>query len=341
MTRASRLTLPAAIGHPSRVLRVALLIALVACCVAPAPTRAQERALTDAITVDGRDPCLEAPRLATQVGAWLERDRIADALGVSVRTDAGATSFVITHGGEEVATRRFDRLPSECPDRRAAVALAIALALDAAILESIGIPAPAPAVAPTPTPDPTPPRVDPPPPPAGERPAFSIELEAWLALELLPDPALGGLLAVSWIIDPGVRIRGGVLATQLVGASVVPGGADVSLLTGRIDACVDRSVLPHVLLGGCAGVLGGALLTSGRDLPTVYAPVLPWAGAAVRAELRWLPVDPLALTIGAEGVFSFVQPRLDVGDGTGGVVASRSLSTAGLAIVIATALVIE
>jgi hypothetical protein len=182
------------------VLAVALAVA--------GPARAQERSLAEAVTVAEGDPCLDAEGLVAHVTTWLGRDRIAAELGVVVETGAADASFAITRADERTATRRFDDLPTECPDRRAVIALAIALALDAAVLESIGIAAP--------ERPPTEPPEDPPPPraPAGERPAFSLEAEGMLLVEVLPELALAGAVSVSALVGAGVRIRGGVVATS-------------------------------------------------------------------------------------------------------------------------------
>ncbi|MDQ3035057.1 MAG: hypothetical protein M3Y87_21800, partial [Myxococcota bacterium] len=100
---------------------------------------ADDRPLADAITVASPDECLERDALVAHVETWLGRASIASELGVVVEGDADEVSFLVTRGGEPIATRRFDRLPRACADRRAALSLAIALAIDAAILESLGI----------------------------------------------------------------------------------------------------------------------------------------------------------------------------------------------------------
>lgn len=308
----------------------------------PAGARAEDRPLAAAISVASPDVCLEPDAVVAHVGSWLDRDVISSELGVVVEGDGDAVSFVVTRDGAPIATRRFDRLPPVCADRRAAIALAIALAIDAAILESLGI-TPAVAVehaeAPTdaPTPAPSPPSRAPP----GERAALSIEAEALVLVEVLPDVALAGAVAVAWVIGGGVRLRVGVLATQRAGIAIATGAAELSLVAARLDGCYGRTVASGLLLGGCVGVASGVAMTQGRDFAVVFAPLVPWTAAAVRAELRWLPWDVLALTLAAEGVFSLVRPRLQVTDGVGGLLDSRTLPAAGLAIAIGAALVIE
>lgn len=321
-----------------------LLAALVTALATVAPARAQDRALGDAITIGEGDPCLQAAGLVAHVGTWLGRDRIAAELGVIVESGGDEASFAITRHGEQTATRRFERLPAACEDRRAVIALAIALALDAAILESIGIPAPQPAPPPGTAPVPVAPPEAPPPvprPPPGERPAFSLEAEALLLVEVLPEVALAGGVAVAGLLGGGFRIRVGFLATQRIGTPLGRGSADAALLAGRVDGCFARTVAENLLLGGCVSALVGAVLSEGHGFATVRSAEIPWVGGAGRAELRWMPVDVLALGVGIEGLFSIVRPRLDVGDGFGGVLEARSLPPAGLGVAISASMVIE
>ena len=324
------------------LLRTASVLLVV--LTAAGPARAQERSLAEAITVAEGDPCLDVDGLVAHVATWLGRDRIAAELGVVVETsvvvETGATdaSFAITRAGERTATRRFDDLPVECADRRAVIALAIALALDAAVLESIGIPAPEPERPPVHgEPDvPPPPRA-----PAGERPAFSLEAEGMLLVEVLPELALAGAVSIAGLLGGGFRLRGGVVATQRLGTAIGHGAAEMTLVAGRIDGCYAPAVTDGLLLGGCVGALAGALLAEGRGFAYVRTTEIPWIGAAARAELRWLPASALALGLAVEGLFSIVRPRLDVGDGAGGVLAARSLPPAGLGVVLSAAMVIE
>lgn len=311
------------------------LAALVALLLAPCSiARAEDRPLAEAIVVSRSDACVEADALVRQVATWLGRDGVDAALGVVVEVEGSAASFEITRDGQAVASRRFDRLPADCADRRAALALAIALGLDAAILDSLG--APAEARADTPPPPPAAPR-----PPRGERLAFSLEGEALLLVEVLPELALAGAASVALSAGEGVRLRAGVLASQQVGTGLGRGHADLSLLAGRGDACYARTLEGEISLGGCASVLAGAVLAAGRGLPTVRSTEIPWVALDARAEARWMPADPLAISVAVEALFPVLRPRLEVGDGSGGVLHARTLPVAGIVIAIGAALVID
>ena len=89
-------------------------------------------------------------------------------------------------------------------------------------------------------------------------------------------------------------------------------------------------------------LFGFAINSDPKNLPAVVRSAeIPWVGGAARAELRWMPVEVLALGLAFEGLFAIVRPRLDVGDGLGGVLDARSLPPAGLGVVLSAAMVIE
>jgi hypothetical protein len=329
----------------ARVLRAGLGLSLVTLSLLAASARADERPVAEAIGVAAApdEACVDGASLASAVRGWLGRDAIAVELEVAVEVGAESTTIHLRRSGASIGARTFDRLPTACADRRAVLALAIALAIDAALLESIGIAplAAAPAAPTEPPPDPEPAPVEPPRAPAGERVAVSIEAEAVLAIEVLPDVALAGAASVAVLLGGGARLRAGVLATQRSGTPIAHGSAALSLVAGRIDGCYGRVVAAHILLGGCAGVLAGGVLAEGVGFAEVYAPTIPWVAGAVRAELRWLPWDVLALGVSVEGLFVMVRPRLDLGDGEGGTLAARILPPAGVAIALGAALLIE
>lgn len=310
------------------------VLALVGALLAPAPARAEEVEIARIVAAHG-DACLAEPALAAQVAGWLGRERFEGELGVRVEADAGSrgATIHIAHRGADVASRRFEHLPERCEDRRAVIALAIALALDAALLESLGVAAPEHGERSEPT---TPAR-----PPAGERPALSLEAEALLFVELLPDVALAGSVAVAALLGEGVRVRLGAIATQRGGAPIASGSAELSLVGGRADGCFGRVVAPSVFVGGCAGAIVGAAFAEGRALLVTRTAEIPWVLAIGRAELRWLPLDALAFTVGFDAHFAIVRPRLEVGDGAGGIVDARSVPGAGVAIALGAAMVIE
>src|SRR5690606_3920344 len=97
----------------------------------------------------------------------------------------------------------------------------------------------------------------------------------------------------------------------------------------------------RLFVGGCLGVLAGGLLSEGRDFAMTFAPAIPWVAAALRAEVRWLPWDVLALTLAAEGLSPVVRPRIELGDGRGGVLAARDLPPIGVMIALGVALLVE
>jgi hypothetical protein len=320
------------------VIRTALALCAAA-ALAAAPARAQPaepaaRPLAEAVSIARGDECVDAAALVPLVEAWLGRSSVATELGVVVEADAAEASFAITRGGVPSASRRFDRLPPGCAERRAVVALAIALALDAAILESLGIVVERPpALGPQPAPEPE----------AGPADALAVEFqaEAVLALEVLPEVSFAGAASLALHVAPGVRVRAGVLATQRVGAALAHSAVEMSLLAGRADGCYAARLDPNVALGGCVGALAGAALAGGRGFAVDRSAEVPWIAAAARFEVRWTPWDLLALSAALDGFFALVRPRLELTDGFGSVLDARTLSPAGVAIALGAALIVD
>jgi hypothetical protein len=314
-------------GARSEFARALALAALVApCCASPAA--AQDAPLSDALSVASDDACLTRDALVEHVRTWLGRDATPASLSIVVEADAATASFALAQGGERVATRRFDRLPAGCADRRAVLGLAIALAIDSALAER-------PEVLGVASDDET--------PGPGQATTVSgaIEVEALVAIELLPD--VGFLASVALSLSPvaPLRLRAGALVSARQGAPIGRGGAELTLAAGRLDVCGAAPIAPELALGGCVGGLAGALAADGNGFDAVRSAVVPWVAVDVRLELRYAPLPFLALSLGVEGVLSVLRPRLDVLDGSGALVAARTLPLVGVLVGVGASVVLR
>lgn len=313
-----------------------------ALCLAAAPNaRAQpataERPLSHAITVPPGGVCLTAEALHPLVGTWLGRDAIDARLSVLVeRPDDERTGvgFVVLRGEAPVARRRFEALPAECSDRRAALSLAISIAIDATVLEDLGVVVPAAVV--VPEPPPAAPREPPPRPEPGPGPEprpvtrpvhVAGAVGARATLSLLPDPSPAGTVALElgrerWALALGV------LATGPVRAPVGPGRASLQLVAGHAGVC-GRTRAAVVALEGCAGVSAGAVAARGRGFDEGLSPALPWVAATARVAARAPATGPVSVRLALDGHLALARPRLTVDNRNGEEVAALELPLAG------------
>ena len=311
----------------SGLARALALAALVAPCGA-SRAAAQDGSLSDALSVASDDACLTEDALVEHVRTWLGRDTTPASLSIVVEADAATASFALVESGERVATRRFDRLPAGCADRRAVLGLAIALAIDSALAER-------PEVAGTAIDDAAPAQAH------ASTVSGAIEVEALLAIELLPDVGFLGSVALSLSPLPALRLRAGALVSGRQGAAIGRGSAELTLAAGRLDACGAASIATELMLGGCVGGLAGALAADGNGFDAVRSAVVPWVAVDVRLELRYAPAPFLVLSLGFEGVLSVMRPRLDVVNGAGALVAARTLPLAGVLVGVGASVVLR
>lgn len=285
---------------PSRGVLTLLLVAL-----PPVGARAQTRPLAEAVGVARSGDCLTAAALAEHMEAWLGRDAVDARLAVVVEEDGEGASFVVLHEGVPASTRRFDTLPADCADRRAAVALAIALAIDAALVDSL-VPASAPppqAPAPTPAPAPGPP---------SRAPAVRVELavEAQILFEVLPEVAAGWQIGPRLVFDDTFELALSAAVTSIAGADLQPGRVDAQLAGARLDACLRRE--DDLTVRGCVGVSSGVGRGQGRDLPGAAETLLPYVGLFGRLGLAVRVHDALALEAALDAWLALLRPRFDV-----------------------------
>lgn len=296
--------------------------------VAPVP-------LAQVLTVAPGLPCLEPAALAAQTAAWLRRgvvdSRIALRVDGAPALDAAVT-FVVVRDGEPVAERRFDRLPRECAERRAALGLALALAVDATVLDTLGI-------EPPPRPPAAVPRAALVAPRSAlrasnrgaQRPSLVVWLHGGAALGVLPSPVpLGGAtLELAW---QRASLRAGVVASAPASAPIGRGSAETQLLAARADACLARP-LAGAALGAraCVGVLAGRVSASGSGFDSPRAASEPWVALAPRLELHARLAGPLALSVAVDGFGALATPTLTVLDTNGAVLDARRLPPVGAA----------
>src|SRR5690606_21438560 len=86
--------------------------------------------------------CLDPSILRGEVESWRDSDRVDRRVTVRVRgssSDARSLEFVVEVEGEIMVERAFERVPGDCADLHAVVALAVAIALDDTLAMDLGI----------------------------------------------------------------------------------------------------------------------------------------------------------------------------------------------------------
>jgi len=273
------------------------IVGVLLACAAPA--RAQDRPLADAITV-ARGECLTEGPLLEHLRAWLERDRVDARLSVVIEEgDGGGASFVVLSEGVGRAARRFETLPRDCADRRAAVALAVALAIDAAVLDDLVPPrARAPAEA-------SPTEAD-----GGLTVGVEVVAEALVLIEVLPEVAAAWQIGARVVFDHTFVIGFSGWLSSVSGAALQPGRVDTQLSGGRVDACLRRDDV--VIVRGCLGVAAGAGRGRGLDVPEAAEAHVPYVALVGRLGVGFPITDFLTLEVSADAWLALLRPRFDL-----------------------------
>lgn len=298
-----------------------VLLALVS-VMGPRPVRADERTLGDGVTIATDDPCLSRDALLEAVRAWLGRDTIDAQIEVLIESSAGTGSVVVLREGAARATRRFDRLPAACADRRAVLGLAVAIAIDAALLESLApaVPEPEPVTDPAPTPEATLPDA------AASGPAVAVELGArgGLAVGLLRDASALVALDVGVLVGGTLRIALGAETSSPVTRALGGGSVQAMLIAGRLRVCAVR---PDALieLAGCLGISAGSVLGEGTGYARSFSVAQPWIAGALELEAAWWLDPRVGLHLSGEARVPFTTTGFEVLDGLGNAIASDTL----------------
>jgi hypothetical protein len=343
-------------GHRRRSL-AALCAVLVAW--APRVARAQDegaRPVIEALTVSP-SACLQAPALADQITMWLRRPTLDRRLAVQVVDAPDGVHFVIERDGEVVGKRSLDVERAACQQIHAAVALGVAVALDATVLDDLGVRSsgpPDPSLSTAFPPDPMPPplpaafapawpranaspdRPAPPPSPPPERPrdpVLTAAVQGMVLVGVLPRVTLAVAPSAEITIVRGFDLRISGLATGTSDVEIGSGRAEAGLFAGRIDACATRVLLEDVArVRGCAGLVAGAVLASGVDLPDPRTTASPWIAPAVRADARWSFGPVFGLVLGVDGFVPGRKPEFQVVDDQGKVVDVEAFPLAGVGV---------
>jgi hypothetical protein len=288
--------------------------------------------------------CGDTGAWAASAAAWLERDRIDRRITIEILEVAGGVRFVVLRDGAPVGERTLEVARLPCDDVRAAIGLGIASAIDVTLLdawkgprEPDGAPGRPAERAASPREDWVPP--DERPRPARQGPRTRIGLEGGLLAGALPRASFVGAAVVDVSVARFVDLRASFLATSDVTATIgdrsggVVGRSDTGIVAGRGDLCVTGSIVPAVRLRGCAGGFVGATHARGVGVPSPTTAWAPWAGPALRSDLRIAASEAFGVSLGVDGVFPVVRTELAVTD-RGRAVGTRALSPAGLAIVL-------
>lgn len=291
------------------VFGVALSVLSLAVLVLPRAAHADDRELSEAVSVDAGASCLDAETLLSQLRVWLKRDRIDDRIAVVVRGDAHSSDvvgFVLERDGEQMAERRFDPAPPRCADLHAALGLAIALAIDASVLADLGIepaqPEPAPAPAPVDADGAT----------QAPRLRSSAALLAMGAVAVPASLSVGGALRfeLGWV--EWLDLRFGAMSLHAPRTPVVTSSAALTLIAGRVDVCA-RKASTKVAGRLCVGPTAGTMLVQGRGFEGEnLSGVAPSVGFAVGGDLQFFVSPRVGLSLGLDAFVPVVGPVLTV-----------------------------
>jgi hypothetical protein len=304
----------------------AALSALAVCLVAGRARAASARPILEALDV-AAVPCLDRDGLGGQLRTWLRRDDLDSRISIVVRPGPneparGSISFFILRDGQPVVERWLPHADVGCEQLRAAVGLAIAISVETMLVK---------AEEPRTRPQdesvldfvPVPPKRD-----LDERP-FSFGLWLLGSPALLPRPAIGLSAELSVRVIAPLEVSASFMGTNPVHAEIGSGAGDLTLVAGRLDACVARY---HGVLGSraCLGGAAGRLVADGSGYATSYAPRLTWAAVLARLEVGVRVSNGFRVAVGMDGVLPLMVPKLEVRSTQGDLVASSTLPQFGV-----------
>lgn len=309
------------------------------------------RPVSEAVTVEPADECIDAPAVARKIETWLRRDTLDDSISVEISPQPDRIAYRVTQDGEVRVEHAIDPVPAECADRTSAVGLAAAMAIDAAVIDPL---VPEPPRPPEPAPpareDPLPPEPVPAPPPEPPpeptvdassspppEPASPLRFRAALASTIvgafgvLPRAALGGELSVELGLVDWLDLRLAGFGLGALSESLGGGRVTTSLGAGAAAICPARAFgrRKTVRLIGCVGVAAGAVLARGRDFDQTRRPILPWVALRTGLDLDIRLVPRLSLRASGAVSSPFVSLSLDVRDAQDEVVVGSSLPRVG------------
>lgn len=269
-------------------------ISIGACIALVAP---HARAQPIPLTVPSGDVCLEGERLAALVQQHVGGTVIDPELAVEVGREAPATVvFTVRHRADVVSVRRFEDAPGDCAALNDMLALAIAIAVDGHARQPLPVPAPAVPSAPLPAPRALPPaRHTAATPPPDRPPTLDAEVEVSGLFGVAPSFAMGGALAVHFVVNEAFDLRASVLGALPSEAPLGGGTVDFALVALRIDACLARA-LASFRGRACLGAAGGRAFGASHGFETDSSNGAGWVALAGRLGLlapvaRWLAID--------------------------------------------------
>jgi hypothetical protein len=262
--------------------------------------------IIDALSV-GPSACLDRKALAAHIEIWLQQSELDRRLTFAVTDTPEGARFVVRRAGVILGERLLRLKDVPCPEMTAAVGLGIATAIDATILADLAAR---------------------PPPEA----SVTVAVDGAVLVRVLAalTPALTA--AVDWSFGRRASVRASALVTASTNVTVGSGGADVSLVAGRLDSCL-ASVggSERVGIRGCLGALAGAVQAHGAGFPSTSATTVPWLAPALRLEARWALARSVGLELAVDGFVPIIKPALQVVDASSRqIVATYSFPVAGL-----------
>lgn len=250
--------------------------------------RGKTHSLSEAISVDPGQTCLEKLTLIRYVRKWLERNEVDRRIRVEVegsRSNADRAMFIVYKGDKFPNRSYFDSTADYCDEFHSALGLSIAMAISATFIE------------PQPKEGSLEPRYD-------QSSLFALMLLGSYAL--LPGIAPGvEAYFESWYSWLG--LRAGVLGFFTFEQSLsedTDGKYDATLIAGYIDLC-SRGTFDALRFAVCAGVAGGQFRTEGIDDPDsdvirTEARTFPWAAPSVGGDLALKLLDWLEIAVSAD-----------------------------------------
>jgi hypothetical protein len=315
--------------------RPAVRAARLACHVCLASLGVSARASADdhvplVLEYSAPPACPGADRFLDEIAARTSRarpakpDERATTLTVVIKDVAGGDKGTLKLQAADGATSARQVSAADCEQVVSALALMTALAIDPnAVTDPVAVtkpPTQKPSEPPAPKPAPASEPKAPPPKPEPSRARFEVGAAFAMLAGATPEPLfmarpfveLGTAGPSPW--SRALRISAAYGRRTVIAQE---GGAEYTLLTGRIEGCPARfRAMPALQLSPCVAIDAGRLEAVGVGVTPVQSAKAPWVAPGLVARVEWEIANLLVVEVSGEILFPLVRDRFFVNSDT-------------------------